>query len=181
MAAVSVTLTVSMRNVLKLVLPAGYSPASALAAHRTLTLSDYGLETQFNATDTPEPTAVVVEDLTIGAGTTTIDLTSDAHVQGAVDGSGDPAASEDLTGKRLMAIIVETPSGNSGNVTIKPNAANGYDLFGASNTQGMEFPPDSHASIIYADSSLPQVAAGAKDIDFSGTQNDLVNCILVFE
>jgi len=181
MSAVSVTLSVFMRNVLSLVLPAGYSPASAQAAHRTLTISDYGLETQYSSSNTPEPVAVVVEDLTIGASATTVDLTSDASVIGAVDGNGDPAASEDLTGKKLMAIIVETPSTNAGDVTIKPAASNGYALFGGTNTQGVEFPPDCHASIIYADSSLPAVAAGAKDIVFDGTEDDVVNCILVFE
>lgn len=181
MAAVSVKLTAFIRNMISLVLPAGYSPGSSIASYRTVTIDDYGLEQTFDSDNSPEPTAVVADELTIGAGDTTIDLTSDAPVVGAVDGNGDPAASEDLTDYRMFFIQVETPSANTGNVTVKPAAANGYDLWGASNTQGVEFPPGTNLAFVNAGSDLPAVAAAAKDIVFSGTQDDVVRYSFAFE
>lgn len=180
MAAVSVKLAALLKAVLTIVLPAGYAGSAASgASYRTLTLDDFGLDAVLDGDNTPTPTAVVAGSYTIGAGDTTIDLTSDAPVMGAVDGSGLPEASEDLTGKKLQAVIVETPTANAAAVTVKPAAANGYALWGATNE--VDFLPHTNLMMVCQDSDQPAVAAGAKDIVLSGTQNDVINLILVFQ
>jgi len=181
MAAVSVSFSAVLRHAITLVLPAGYSPGSEQASQRTLIMSDYGLESLFDADNAPEPLSVVADELTIGGAATTIDLTSDAPVIGAVDGNGDPAASEDLTGKKLMAVILETPTTNTDPVTVKPGAANGYDLFGASITQGIKLPKGENLQKVCSQTQYDAVAAGDKNITFDGTNGDVIRYILIFE
>lgn len=179
MTADSVKLVMQLLARLSVVLPDGYSGgAASQSSYRTVTLDDFGADVVLDGDNTPTPTAVLAKSYELGAGDTTIDLT-DAPIIGAEDGNGAPVDGEDLTGYKLQAVIVETPSDNAGDITIKPAAANGYPLWGTSNE--FDFPPRSNLGFLNQASELPDVGAATKDIVLSGTEGDVANLILVFE
>lgn len=177
MAADAITLFIGLVQSGEITLPSGYAPAAASADDRQVTLNDYDREVALDGDTTPAPTAVVAKEITIPAGgTETIDLTV-APVVGAVDVDGEPADNEDLTSKKLFAIVLETPSTNSGAITVAPGT-NGYDLFGASGQ--MTIQKDAHVIHLVESETMDAVGASDKAIDFTGAQGDEIRVLLYF-
>lgn len=99
----------------------------------------------------------------------------------AVPTANDVAVNADQSGKKLVALLVRTPSGNNAaGVTLQGNGANAYNLFGASG-QITIYPGQSVLySFVDAAALTPTVAAGAKDIRFTGTDGDSWDAIAIF-
>jgi hypothetical protein len=166
----------------KVVLPSSYNPGSA-DSQRFVTV---GEEWKFSETlradnsPSPAPVAILAKELTLASSEATIDLTA-AAIQGAESG-GAPAASEDLTGKNLIAVFLSTEraSGtNAGAITAKAHTTNGYDLFGASGLVVM--PPGAVLGFRCETAGRDPVGATDKIIHFTGTTGDTIRVILVFE
>lgn len=113
-----------------------------------------------NGSSTPPLTMVSYQVYTLSGGAATIDLT-------AVLGVNDVA--QDATGLKVQTMIVYNPSSNA--ITIAPGASNAYALFGSGNS--IEVPPGGRQQFYFADGT-PDVAAGVKEIDLSGTGTDTI-------
>jgi hypothetical protein len=173
-------LQITIKSASQVVLPDVYVPGARSNAEQTVYLNDFAVQESLTPTTTPAPVAVLAETVVIpGGGSYSLDLTA-AKIVGAVSGT-DPAATEDLTGKKLMYMELHTDPDNAAVVNIAPAAANGYDLFGAGLTDGIDLPADSHMSFYCKDSSLPDVAAADLGITISGTAADIITVVMVFE
>lgn len=124
---------------------------------------------------TPAADTVVDLSRTLAAASETQDLTAAAK-------ASDIASTVDLTGKKLVGILINAAStNNASGLTISPAASNGYNLFGSASGQVTLFPGmtlELFQNGIAA--SLQAVAAGAKDITFAGTVADKVEILAIF-
>lgn len=104
----------------------------------------------------------------------------------AVPWAGNVALNIDKTGKKLVGIEIRMAKGNNaGGVTFGPQGANGYALFGAAKTP--IFFPGAMIVMFLADPvqesltvNTPAVAAGAKDLRFTGADGDSWKCKAIF-
>ena len=169
--------TISANLVAKLTV--NYTPdssgAPAAQNGQSWALGEYDKNWTLSSSTTPN-TAGEPLDLTttIGGAATTYDLT-------AAPWAVDVNVNKDVSGNKLVGFIAVADSTNSGSVTIEPNASNGYNLFGASDGK-LVLPPGMRVAFGFDSvaSGLPAVAAGAKNIDVSGTTSDVVNILMVF-
>lgn len=166
----------------KVVLPASYAGGAAEDADRVVNIKGWGVNTVLRSTASPSPApvAILAKEYTIASSEATIDLTA-APITGAESG-GAPAATEDLTGKNLIACLFSTvrSSGtNAATITVKAHATNGYDLFGASGL--VILPADSVVLLSVKTGGRDAVGASDKIIHLTGTDGDKIRVILVFE
>jgi len=174
-------LQVTMKSSSQVVLPDSYVPGSKADENQTVYVNDFSVQDSLKSGDTPEPVEVLSQTVTIPAGGSyEIDLTA-AKIVGAVDGNGDPDASEDLTGKKLMYIEVHARAANTAVINVAPSAADGYELFGSGNADGIDVPPDGHFAFYVKESSLDDAGASDHGITFSGTEDDICDVVMVFE
>ena len=126
---------------------------------------DQGTRT-LNSSSTPAATKHHAETITI-AGTQTVDLTSLSDVEGtAIDG----------TGLKVQAVRMIADADNAAAITVAPGASNPYPLFGTSNEVDLA----AGAEIChYSPEGLPDVAAAVKEIDISGTNDDILYIQLI--
>lgn len=171
---------ITLRSQSQVVLPDSYVPGSSSDDKQTVHVDDYKVQDSLRSTSTPAPTELLSREITIAGGAVEIDLTN-AKIVGAVDGGGDPAATEDLTGAKVFYLELHTDSGNAAAINVAPSASNGYELFGSGNADGIDLPPDSHCVYYCKGSSLPDVSAAAKGITFTGTNGDVINVVIAFE
>lgn len=126
--------------------------------------------TGLNADSDPPCTEAIYFEAALVAGAYTIDLTALLGADGAVDG----------TGLKVQMLKILNPAGNSP-ITVKAGAANGYNLGndaawrvtvgpGSANKPG-------EVTFFYHDTN-PDVAAGAKNIDVSGTGVETFQCAM---
>lgn len=158
------------------VFTAAEAPTGASAAQRTLAVTGADLAVTLDSQTTPKvETPPIVRRVTI-SGTTTIDLTAAA-------GAALPLAASrsiDATGKRLVAMRLSCPITNSGAVNVAPGASNGYAPLGSGNDIDVR-PGETIISIISGVASgKPAVAGSAKNIDITGTTNDVILVELYF-
>lgn len=113
-----------------------------------------------NGSSSVPVTKVVYRTYTLVAGALTIDLT-------ALQGVNDEVI--DASGLKLQTLVIIIPTDNNV-MTIKPAVANGYDLFGANGEVTLG---PSEQAFNFKD-QLPDVAAGAKDIDITGTGTEQI-------
>jgi hypothetical protein len=117
---------------------------------------------------------------TLSGGTTKdFDLT-------AVPWAGDTSETFDATGKKVVGWILRFAIDNAATgVAFGEQGGNGYELFG---TAVPVFYPGTNISFVIADPlqatsftvNTPAVAAGAKDLRFTGTDGDEWDCLLIF-
>lgn len=119
--------------------------------------------TPLSPSSTPAVTKKYSDKLTIGGSPTTLDLTS--------------IGGEDWTGLKVQGFRAYAPATNSGDVTVEPNASNGYDLFKIA-TGEIGIPPGGHVEFLYPE-GLADVGASDKSIDISGTTSDVLEFILI--
>ena len=145
---------------------AAQAPAAA-AGSNTITHALFNGSQSLNAGTTVPVSAVAAFNKPLVAGAATIDLTVLPQTGGGTF-SGN--------GLYVRAIKFIADAANANPITIKFGAANPYNLFGASwqiiLSAGMEF-------LAFLVSGAPQIAAGAKNIDLSGTGVQDVNVIIV--
>lgn len=155
-------------------LTAAEMPSAANESARQFTYAGLNRTGRLSSTTTP---AVEVppgyQKITIGAGTTTIDLT-------AMPSARDPDVAEDYTAKKLIGVRIRAASGNSGNVTVAPGSSNPYPLFGATNEVDVVPGEQIDKLIASVASSHPAVSGTVKTIDVTGTLNDVVDIMLLF-
>jgi len=158
------------------------SPASDETG-QTRTYDQYSIDLALsgNTGSFPEIGGDVIDlSFTLGGTTKDFDLT-------AAPWAGDTGKTVDKTGKKLVAIlIVMANANNAAGVTFGPQGANGYALFGAANVP--RFYPGTTNLLVIADPAqaaavtvnTPAVAAGAKDLRFTGTAADSWKCLAIF-
>jgi hypothetical protein len=91
----------------------------------------------------------------------------------------------DLTGTRLVAILIYAPADNVDDVTLGPHPTlNGYEAFG---TEPETIRPDECLLRVFLDTAddefepgTPDVAADAKVLRLAGTAGDSIECIAYF-
>ncbi len=155
-------------------LTAAEMPSAGSEDARRRSFSGLNRTGRLSSTSTP---AVEVpagfQKITIGAGVTTIDLT-------AMPAARDPGDALDYSTKKLIGVRIHADPGNSGMVTIAPGASNPYPLFGAGNEQDFYPGEKSDKMLLGVASSHPAVSGTAKNIAVSGTENDIVELMLLF-
>lgn len=128
------------------------------------------------------PIAGRVVDLskTLSGSTADFDLT-------AAPLAADPSVTVDKSTFKLVGLFVQTNvNNNSAGLTFGPQGANGYALWGASKTK--IWYPGATDFLVYAHPTqaaaltlyTPAVAAGAKDLRWTGTSGDIVKCLAIF-
>jgi len=144
-------------------------PGGSSTNDRTLAHNAFNASATFSATSTPTGQRIVEIEITLGAGTTTIDLTSAPKSAGRT---------EDLTGFKAVAGLLTAPRTNSGDVTVAPGASNPYPLFGTGNSVAVP----AGRTMAFGDTeqaNLAAVSSSAKTIDVSGTSGDILRLMLV--
>lgn len=152
---------------------------SALTATETLTTnvpdvtsnsivhSGYNKTLNLTGATTPPVSKTASFAKALSAGAATIDLTALVGTNGAaVDG----------TGLRVVMCKFQAPAANANPITLKFGAASPYNLLGAS--WQIVLSPGQEV-LFYGVAAAPAIAAGAKNIDLSGTGSQAVNCIIV--
>lgn len=158
-------------------LAAASSPASSVdGVSNTRRYNAYNqLNKTLQSSTTPVADTVVDMSFTLAGASTTIDLT-------AVPSAADVDVDVDLTGKKLVALLISADADNAaGGVTMESGAANGYDFLGDA-AYGLTLYPGMTVNLFQlgAAAGLPAVAAGDKTIDFAGTAGDVIECLAVF-
>lgn len=151
------------------------APASANGGS-TRQYSAYNkLEQLLNASTTPLVDTVVDLSRTLAAASETQDLTAAPEAQNVND-------TVDLTGKKLIAlIIVASASNNAAGLTIDPGATNGYNFLGDA-AYGLKLWPGSVHEFwqLGAAAGVDAVGSSAKNLDFAGTVGDVVSILALF-
>lgn len=150
------------------------APSSPAGGRRRLH-SEYNLTSQLGAATTPKATVEPVDlSFTLTGASKDWDLTAALL-------AADITETLDLTGKRMLALLLQFSSANNAaGATFGPQGANGYDLFGAGIVP--TFYPGAHIALGHTGAALVTAAVGAsdKDLRFAGTIGDIVKAILYF-
>ena len=128
-----------------------------IPSHQKVTTTELTL----TGTSTPAATDVYGDELTLTAGSLTIDLTD-------LDQGNLPNI--DLTGKAVVLYKIVANAANTGTIIVKVGAANGYFLFG--DADGQVTLDRGEGLIFFASEKLPLVSGTAKDIDFTSGDVD---------
>lgn len=163
--AAAVTAEILMKCTARETLGTGV-PAST-SAGATITHNQYGIEQTINATSTVPATKVVSFLQALTAGTATIDLTALTGANGA---------SVTLSGLKVQYFYMKATATNTGAITATEGASNGYELLGNGWTLAVA---DGMAVAVWGEDETPDVAAGAKTIDLSGTGSETVEIMIV--
>lgn len=87
----------------------------------------------------------------------------------------------DFTGERVVAFIFYAPSSNTGPIKIEGGDSNPYELFGDADTE-RELDENTYcvwAQVAGATGHLAAVAAGAKDVKFTGTGSEVLHAVII--
>ncbi len=147
------------------------APSGGSQAARTLTITGRDVSTTLDATTTPKvETSPIVRKVTI-SGTTTIDLTAAAGVSLPAAAS----RSIDASGKKLIALRLSCPTTNAAAVNVAPGGSNPYPIFGSGNDVDVK-PGETVVKVVNGvASSYPAVSSTVKNIDVTGTTNDVIH------
>lgn len=153
------------------VFTASEAPTGGSQAARTLAITGQDVSVTLDATTTPKvEVSPVVRKVTI-SGTTTIDLTAAAAV--ALPASA--SRTVDNTGKKLVALRLSCPSTNAGVVNVAPGGSNPYPLFGSGNDVDVR-PGETVVKVVNGIASgYPAVSSTVKNVDITGTTNDVIH------
>lgn len=158
------------------VFTAAEAPTGGTQQARTLNITGADVAATLDSTTTPKiEISPVVRKITI-SGTTTIDLTAAAGVALPIAAS----RTVDATGKKLVAVRLSCPTTNVGAVNVAPGGSNPYPLFGTGNDVDVKPGQTIIAIVNGVASSYGAVGPTAKNIDVTGTTNDVLNVELYF-
>ena len=145
----------------------GNNTDSSAALKRVVTHDLFNTTATLNGATTPPATIVAAWKQLLTAGAATIDLTAMVGTNGATING---------TGLKVQALKVKALAANANAITVATGASNGYGLAGAATSvtlaAGQEF-------MFYGNELTPDIAAGAKTIDLSGTGTQGVEIIIV--
>ncbi len=113
------------------------------------------------ATTSPPVTKAWGDDVTLSGGAVTLDLA--ALVRAVLP-------NVDFTGLKVQLIHIKAAAANTAALKFDVGASNGYGIFGSA-TSEISLDADDEAAFFFND-KLPDVAAGAKDIDVSSSDVD---------
>ena len=156
--------TIGSVNVLSYLTVSEIKAYAAAAGTRVASDAFNNTARTYNTASTPPVSQHFAVSATLagsGAQTDTIDLTSFEDVEGIA---------KDGTGLRVQVVRIVAPSTNTGVLTVG-DGANGYALFGSGVDQELRPGAELLTSQSVA-AQLPLVAAGAKNVDVSGTGGD---------
>jgi hypothetical protein len=156
------------------ILSAAEAPATSEELARTLTYSAFNGRQKLSSTSTPAlDSPPAARAITLAGSTVTLDLT-------AMNLARSASETYDFTGKKLIAAIFKANSANVAAITIAPGASNAYAVFGTA--KDIIIGPGRLEAFAFLSlgSDLPAVAAGAKNIDISGTSGDKLDVLLLF-
>jgi hypothetical protein len=198
MAAESLQLAINLGLFANVVKPATHTPGEQVSRTIEFLGSDITFDEvyEYDSTlgtpgvTTPNAVAVLRRIFAIPASPFTYELDLEsAPIESAMSG-GAPALSEDLNGKKLLAFMLNTirtdGTTNTSDITVKPDAAAGYDLFGASMADGEVMKPDSVLAKVYHNDDAPAIVnsgggSPAHLIEFVGaTEGDEIEVIMAF-
>lgn len=130
-----------------------------------------GTTATLNASSTPPVTKAYFDnDIQLTAGALTLNFASMAR--------GNLTAN-DMTGLKLQGWAMSCPATNTAGVTVTTGASNGYDWLGASDGKFVILPGEAYA--FKGDDEQPDVASGARTIDFaSGDTDATIRIAMVF-
>ena len=116
------------------------------------------------ASTTPPVTKTYSDELALVAGAATIDLQALPSSE---------STTLDFTGLKVQLVKITAPSTNTAEVTFDVGAANGYNLFGATNAtdESVAVPPGGVQMFKYTD-DLEDVDATHSDVDVSSSDVD---------
>lgn len=158
------------------VFTAAEAPSGANASARTITVTGPDIAATLDSTTTPKiEVPPIVRKVTI-SGTVTIDFT-------AAQGVALPAAATrtlDHSGKKLVAMRLSCPVTNAAVINVAPGGSNPYPLFGTAND--IDVKPGQTIIMIMTGiaSSYGAVSGTVKTLDFTGTNNDVIQCEFYF-
>lgn len=136
------------------------------ASNPLITLDNVNTQQTLGPSTTPPAAEISAGKLALVAGALTIDLTALAGSQGNIDG----------TGKRVQILKVVNPAGNNP-ITLKAGAANGYNLGNDANWR-ITLPGGDEVTLKF-NGTNPVIAAGAKDIDVTGTLTESFDITII--
>lgn len=139
----------------------------AAQASKAVVIHDaFNTATTLTSSTTPPATLAAYFEQALTAGAATIDLTSL---------TGTNNLSIDGTGLKVQAFRFKNQAGNAA-ITLVVGASNGYDLLGAATSvtlaAGQEI-------VIFGNDATPDVAAGDKELDISGTGTEICEITIV--
>lgn len=162
---VEVTLRLAGREIFT----AAEAPGAASEQERTARTGNASISDAHSPTTTPRVDKPPVSlEITLGGSPTQIDLTAVAGL------ALPPSATRtlDLTGAKVVDVLLSAPATNVAAVNVAPGAANPYPLFGTGNDIDVA-PGETIASGFKGvATSKPAVSGTVKRIDVSGTSGD---------
>lgn len=139
--------------------------------NETIAVDGFDTTTTLNASSTPPATLQANGTKAMSAGTATIDFTALP---------GDTAMeTKDATGLKLQRMRLKNPSTNANVVTVTKGASNGYGLTSGGASWTVVLSPGEEVYFRFAD-TCPDVAAGAKTLDLSGTLAQELDYLFIF-
>lgn len=155
---------------------AASSPASAAdGSSNTRRFSEYNQVNKIlDGSTTPIADTVVDLSRTLAAASETQDLT-------AAPEASDVSSTVDLTGKKLVGLLIAAPTTNTAAITIESGATNGYDFLGNA-AYGLTVHPGMTIEMFQlgAAAGLDAVGASDKTLDFAGTVGDKLKILALF-
>lgn len=137
--------------------------------------ANYNQKVTYNATSTPNVDKPAVDlSVTIASSPETIDLT-------AVPSARDVNDNVDLSGSKLVAVLLYARAANAADLTVGFGASNPYPIFGAS--KELILAPGELIEIGFqsgSETSKPAVSGTVKNIDVAGTVADVLYGIAIF-
>lgn len=166
--ATSVTCNIVAKLSAVEVLDAADVPGATSTSDRTVTHNLCDKNTKLETSTAPDPEAVVTKAFTA---TATLDLT-------AAPKSG--GSTQDLTGKKLLALILRAPTTNASAATFAKGATNGYEF---NSTASYVLRPGERLLRFYESGETTDHAAvsgSAKNIDVTLSGSDDLDVTMVF-
>ena len=145
---------------------------AAAVGQNSVALTAFNAQVALNSASATPVTVTCFMTATLVAGALVVDLTAAPKSIGS--------GTQDLTGKKLIGLILNNPAGNHA-VTIGPDATNGYQLFGGTNTVTVPAGTSVVTRLqLYFGTALPAVGGSAKRIDLSGTGTESFQLGMLF-
>jgi hypothetical protein len=169
------TITCSM-DVTETIAAASSPASSADGSSNARRYSEYNQTNKIlDGSTTPKADTVVDLSRTLAAASETADLT-------AAPLASDINETVDLTGKKLVGLLIYADAGNNAaGVTIESGASNGYDFLGDA-AYGLTVYPGMTIEMFQLGvaASLDAVGASDKTLDFGGTAGDELQILALF-
>lgn len=164
----SVTLTAQLTLTAAENFSATSLPSVSSSTSRRLSHDGFNLASTGFPTSSITPKRVLVDEITLGAGVTTLDFRSGVA---ALD------RYLDCLGYKVFAVMLHALAANAGVVNVAPGSANPYPIFGAGND--ISLAPSMMLEMVMTQLELPAVSATVKTIDVSGTSGDKLRYMFV--